>query len=53
MGGSLIFEGLMSGSVRDVIWAHGHEGKRAQEIFLDIQIMEAAALGKLREKADK
>lgn len=53
MGGGIIHEGMIYSGVRDVIWAHGHTGDRAREIFVDVQIMERAALAKLKEQAEK
>lgn len=51
MGGALIYEGLIYSGVSAVIDAYGHAGKRASEIFQDVQIMEAAALAKLQQQA--
>lgn len=48
MGGDVIHMGLIYSEVRHVIWAHGHTGWRARQIFADVQLMERAALAKLK-----
>lgn len=53
MGGSLIYDGLIYSGIRDVIWAHGHTGKTAREIFMDVQTMERAAIPELNKAANK
>jgi len=53
MGGTLIHEGLIYSGVRDVIWAHGHDGDAARALFADVQLMEASALKELRELANR
>lgn len=53
MTGHMITEGLDYQGVRDVLWAHGHHGDKAREIFADVQIMEYAAIEALADEQAK
>jgi hypothetical protein len=53
MTGHMITEGLDYQGVRDVLWAHGHHGDKARDIFADVQIMEYAAIEALADEQAK
>ena len=50
MSGVLVWHGLDYPGLRTVIWAHGHRGQPAHEVFAQVQSMEAAALAVLNER---
>jgi hypothetical protein len=50
MSGSIIYHGLRYTDVDIVIRRYGYKGKKADEIFKDVQIMEYAALPELNAK---
>lgn len=53
MSAAIIWEGLRYPDVEVVIRAHGHRGKKAGELFQQIQLIESGALPELQKQANK